>query len=1167
MDSVDNLMANTRNNPIEELDLRFPMRCDQYELRHEPAAPGQWRGGIGIIRRNRFLVDGILLVRGRPPDRPAARDLRRLGRPRRLVPQEPRHGARGDPACEGHRHPVRRGRVHRVPGAERGRATATRSSATAGRGSRGRARRLHDPRARPRCLRRRLRRRADARDRRGRDRGASGELGSTRTVTSLTAYFAGRDCRRRRAGLRRGQRRVRDVLSEDGTSGQAAPLRRVEGLRADRRPAPRADPRGRAGRAGGSRPRRSSRSEFGVSRADRARGAAAARRAGARPDGEGAGGRQLRRTLPDLDHLSDSLSSSISLLADAHDVTSRSSSRPASCSRYPRRGSPPRRREHDVERLRATIPPDFQPRHAGGVRLQPGLPLDLIDACENPLLLIAAQPVFSVLQTQPRALDARATSTARSTRTTADRRRDRGRRRRRGRRRCTTISRSSPRTTSRRGASPLRLTRPGEGGREAAARRCARPRVEQFGAGPWATLQFADLGAEVVKIEDPATAATSAATCPRSRRARTRSSSRRSTASKKSVSLDLRHAAAREVFHDLVRAPDAVSSNLRGDLPAKLGLRTRPRDVNPRIVCCSLSGFGMTGPRASEGGYDYMMQGLAGWMSLTGEPAAADEERPLARRPLRRLCRGDRDPGGHLARPPRRRRLRLRHLAVRDRASRADVRRDLDRVPRLHAAARRNSAHPSHRPVPELRAADGWIVVGAAKEKFWQRLCEAIGRPELAGDERSPRSPPDREPRRALPSWTRPSGAAPTSGSTRSCRRRAGVAVNDVAAALEDPQVRRASDRRVRPPRARRVRSIATPLRLTDGETVPGTAGRAGAVPAASTPGLCWSSSAATRGSASAELADRRCLSAHRCHLAEARLPDLVGYGENPPDPCWPEGKRVALNLVLNYEEGGESTPLAGRSGLRGVPPRGGRRAAAMVGRLTLNTQSMFEFGSRAGFWRVHRVADVVRCAADGVRCWLRPGAEPGGRSRDDRSRLGGREPRLALDRMDGELSEDEERDPLHVFGRDDRVVLAARPVGWYTGRVPGDARASSWRPASSSTTRTRTPTSCPTGSRWRREHLVVPYTLDANGSTSLFASSVYGIDEVLLGRRRRPSRAARPSTRPSRRGTRLPPRPGAASLSVPRPVYQPTGRTPHTRSIASTERACAPLLVLGEPP
>ncbi len=64
MDSVDNLMVNTRNNPIEELDMRFPMRCERYELRDAPAAPGRWRGGIGIVRENRFLVDGVYSSEG-----------------------------------------------------------------------------------------------------------------------------------------------------------------------------------------------------------------------------------------------------------------------------------------------------------------------------------------------------------------------------------------------------------------------------------------------------------------------------------------------------------------------------------------------------------------------------------------------------------------------------------------------------------------------------------------------------------------------------------------------------------------------------------------------------------------------------------------------------------------------------------------------------------------------------------------------------------------------------------------------------------------------------------------------------------------------------------------------------------------------------------------------
>ena len=128
---------------------------------------------------------------------------------------------------------------------------------------------------------------------------------------------------------------------------------------------------------------------------------------------------------------------------------------------------------------------------------------------------------------------------------------------------------------------------------------------------------------------------------------------------------------------------------------------------------------------------------------------------------------------------------------------------------------------------------------------------------------------------------------------------------------------------------------------------------------------------------------------------------DLVGYGASPPDPRWPGGARLALSFVLNYEEGGERTLLEGdpesESYLHevvGAPPT--------VGRRNLNTESMFEFGSRAGFWRVHRIFTRARPAADRLRG--RPGAraEPGCGARDGRRRLGGGEPRLALDRLPG---------------------------------------------------------------------------------------------------------------------------------------------------------------------
>ena len=121
-------------------------------------------------------------------------------------------------------------------------------------------------------------------------------------------------------------------------------------------------------------------------------------------------------------------------------------------------------------------------------------------------------------------------------------------------------------------------------------------------------------------------------------------------------------------------------------------------------------------------------------MSLTGEPdGPPDEERPLARRPLGRVRRGDRAARGPLARAPRRRRLRLRHLAVRDRAARADVRRHVGGEPRLRARRGRRTRRTRR---SSRSRTSGPPTAGssspAPKQKFWERLCEALGRPELA---------------------------------------------------------------------------------------------------------------------------------------------------------------------------------------------------------------------------------------------------------------------------------------------------------------------------------------------------------------------------------------------------------------------------------------------------
>ncbi len=145
--------------------------------------------------------------------------------------------------------------------------------------------------------------------------------------------------------------------------------------------------------------------------------------------------------------------------------------------------------------------------------------------------------------------------------------------------------------------------------------------VSQFGAGPYGTMLLADLGAEIIKIEDLASGGDVARYVPPFEIDGDSLYFQSFNRGKKSVGLNLSNPGGSAVFRDLVAVSDAVFNNLRGDVPARLGLTYETlRAVNPKIVCCSLSGFGSTGPRAAEPGYDHLIQGLSGFISITGEP-------------------------------------------------------------------------------------------------------------------------------------------------------------------------------------------------------------------------------------------------------------------------------------------------------------------------------------------------------------------------------------------------------------------------------------------------------------------------------------------------------------------------------------------------------------------
>jgi succinate---hydroxymethylglutarate CoA-transferase len=271
--------------------------------------------------------------------------------------------------------------------------------------------------------------------------------------------------------------------------------------------------------------------------------------------------------------------------------------------------------------------------------------------------------------------------------------------------------------------------------------------VEQFGAGPWATMLLADLGAEVLKIENPATGGDVARSVAPYAIEGDSVYFQSFNRNKQSLTLNLQHPRGQELLQRLVATFDAVFNNLRGDLPARLGLDYATLGaVKPSIVCASLSAFGRTGERASEPGYDYLMQGYAGWMSLTGEPDTPPQKTGLS---LVDLSAGTMAALGLMAAILRARStgrgcdvdVSLFDTALSKLGYVAAWHLTKEYQPRRMA----DSSHPSQIPSQVLPTRDGWLVVMCAKEKFYRSLVRLMGAPELADDPRFNSFPARRE--------------------------------------------------------------------------------------------------------------------------------------------------------------------------------------------------------------------------------------------------------------------------------------------------------------------------------------------------------------------------------------------------------------------------------------
>ena len=264
--------------------------------------------------------------------------------------------------------------------------------------------------------------------------------------------------------------------------------------------------------------------------------------------------------------------------------------------------------------------------------------------------------------------------------------------------------------------------------------------IEQFGAAPYGSMFLADLGADVIKVENLAIGGDPARkTGPFLLGDSDSQYFQTWNMNKKSVTLDLRTDAGKAALEDLVLGAEVVLNNLRGDLPAKMGLDYAALSkLKPAIVCVHLSAYGRDNERASWPGYDYLMQAEAGLMHLTGEP-----DSPPTRIGAPSMI--DHTTGLTAM-------VGLLAALIQARATGKGC--DVDTclfdaaLHQLGYAAiwylneghvperQTRSAHFSVAPVQTFPTADGWIFVMCLTDKFWNALLGVMKRTDLNADAR-----------------------------------------------------------------------------------------------------------------------------------------------------------------------------------------------------------------------------------------------------------------------------------------------------------------------------------------------------------------------------------------------------------------------------------------------
>jgi CoA:oxalate CoA-transferase len=255
-------------------------------------------------------------------------------------------------------------------------------------------------------------------------------------------------------------------------------------------------------------------------------------------------------------------------------------------------------------------------------------------------------------------------------------------------------------------------------------------------AGPYCTLILGDLGAEVIKIEKPGLGESSRQMPPHFFEGQSAYFIAMNR-NKKSMTLDLKSDAGKRIFYDLARKSDVVIENFRPGVVKKLGIDFDTlKQMNPRIICCSISGYGQTGPFRDRPAFDLVIQARGGIMSYTGEPGQMPVRMGA---PMGDLSGGLFASQGILAalyqREQTGRGQRVDISLVDCQTSLLTYRAQFYLVGK-EIAQPVGSGHVSAHPIRAFRTRTFDVVIDANTESIFAELCDAIGKPEMARDEK-----------------------------------------------------------------------------------------------------------------------------------------------------------------------------------------------------------------------------------------------------------------------------------------------------------------------------------------------------------------------------------------------------------------------------------------------